>query len=83
MKLGKETLLKKYYKNELEADLNSIIYILSSDEKYEIQVFAVDEGRTDQDVEFCTWRFYFKEKSEDNKLEVPNYQEMINRKRNL
>ena len=80
MKIGKETFLKKWKKNKAECDINSIKDVLS-DEKYEIQAFAVDEGQTDQDIEFYTWRFYFKEKSEDNKPKIPNYQEIINRRR--
>ena len=82
MKIGKEILLKKYHKNKLESDINAIINVIS-DDKYKVQVFAVDEGRTDQDMEFCTWRFYYKEKYDDNKSKIPNYQEIINRGRIL
>ena len=82
MKLGKETFLKKFYKNKLEIDINTILEHLS-DDKYEIQIFGIDEGQTDQDIQFYSCRFYFKEKLEDNKPERPNYQEIINRERIL
>ena len=59
MKLGKETFLKKFHKNKLEINLNTILEHLS-DDKYEIQIFGIDEGQTDQDIEFYSCRFYFK-----------------------
>lgn len=82
MKLGKETFLKKFHKNKLEINLNAILEHLS-DDKYEIQIFGIDEGQTDQDIQFYSCRFYFKEKPQDNKPEIPNYQEILNRERVL
>jgi hypothetical protein len=66
MIIGKETFCAKMKKNKCESDFHQILRILKGQTDFEVvKVFEVDEGKTDNDLEFVTWRFYFKKKSED------------------
>ena len=57
----KETMSAQYKKNKCEHDRYGVAKLLQNEE-YEIKVFQVDEGKTEDGYTFITHRFYIKEK---------------------